>query len=294
MSNQPKLDFILIGAMKSGTTSLADNLAVHPQINFSEPKEPHFFCNSDWRKRLKEYEKCFKLNDQNLLRGEGTTSYAKYPMHPHIVEDLYEYNPNLKIIYLMREPVSRAISHYIHCVLRKFEHEKEINKALLNNSEYVNTGRYYMQIEPYLNVFGRHQVLLLPFEEYIQNSIGTYEKIANFLEIEKDPFLKQKVTHSNRGIGLYRDDQRVDKLLTNSSLTKLKDLFPQSLRTFVAKSLYQLTRSKVSEVPKVNDRVKEYIYRASRGDLNKIEDLLGYRVDSWHKYSSKSVENLNI
>src|SRR5690349_21805688 len=109
-----KVNFIILGAMKCGTSSLSKILSLHPDISFSQPKEPDFFSkNNDWKNKLHEYHSLFPK--KAMLYGDGSTSYTKYPAYNlSIWDDIYEYNNNMKFIYLIRNPIERTISHYVH------------------------------------------------------------------------------------------------------------------------------------------------------------------------------------
>lgn len=176
-----RVDFMIIGAMKSATTHLSEALSSHPDICFSTPKETNFFCDEHWRDKLDSYHNCFK--NQAALYGEGSTNYSKYPVYnPNLHEDLYSYNPDLKFIYIVRHPLDRIRSHYIHAYKRGFE-SKNINQAIKINPHYLLVTRYSSQIKPYINRFGRQQVKIIFFEDYITAPQEHYDAICKFLDI---------------------------------------------------------------------------------------------------------------
>ena len=108
-------DFIVIGAMKSATTTLHDQLAQQPGVFMSEPKEPNFFSNDEqYARGMAWYHGLFKDAAPDDLCGESSTHYTKLPTYPHTVERLKEAVPDAKLIYVMRHPIDRLISQYIH------------------------------------------------------------------------------------------------------------------------------------------------------------------------------------
>ncbi len=134
-----KTNFLIIGAAKSATTSLCSGLSLHPDICFSDPKEPQFFSDPNWRQNLEGYHSLFK--DDAKLYGEGSTNYTKQPLfNKNIHSDIYEYNPEMKLIYIMRHPIDRIISHYIHAYNRGYE-TTDLNSTLNTNKHFLNLSK---------------------------------------------------------------------------------------------------------------------------------------------------------
>lgn len=108
-------DFLVIGAMKCGTTALYEYLSAHHQIDMISVKELNFYNNeTNWGRGREWYESHF-AND-GKLRGDVNPNYAMYPLCRDVPARLYSLYPNTKIIYLVREPVSRLVSHIQHNV----------------------------------------------------------------------------------------------------------------------------------------------------------------------------------
>ena len=105
-----KANLFIIGAMKAGTTTLHYLLDRHPDIFMSLEKEPQVFSS----KPLASYDDIFEGYDKQKYMGESSTAYTKLPDEPNIAKQIYDYNPDAKLIYLIREPMARAVSHYRH------------------------------------------------------------------------------------------------------------------------------------------------------------------------------------
>lgn len=178
---------MIIGAMKCGTSSLSATLAAHPDISFSRPKEPQFFSDvPDWRDKLDEYHNLFRRK-KGRIYGEGSTNYTKaISRKTKVWEELYSYNKDLKLIYLVRHPVERAVSQYLHGFQRGFI-QQSFHTALYK-SELLSVGRYYFQIIPFIEKFGKEKVLILKFEDFIKNNLPTLKKVSDFLDIDYTPF----------------------------------------------------------------------------------------------------------
>ena len=108
-------DFVIVGAMKSATSSLQEQLAAQPGIFMCTPKEPNFFSDADqYAKGISWYSGLFAEAPEESLMGEASTHYTKLPTYPGVVQRLKEHLPNARFVYVMRHPVDRLISHYIH------------------------------------------------------------------------------------------------------------------------------------------------------------------------------------
>ena len=108
-------DFIIIGAMKSATSTLQEQLVLQPGIFMSSPKEPNFFSDDDvYSNGLNWYSSLFENAKPGDLSGEASTHYTKLPTYPETIKRLKESLPELRLIYVMRHPIDRLISHYIH------------------------------------------------------------------------------------------------------------------------------------------------------------------------------------
>ena len=136
-----QVDFMIIGAQKCGTSSLASMLSQHRQICFCKAKEPHFFSrHEDWATRLDVYHRLFSPRPGQLC-GEASTSYSFLPEHGPTHERLHEYNPALRLLYLVRDPVERILSQYNHELLRGWT-RGPLEVEVLENPTYLDRSRY--------------------------------------------------------------------------------------------------------------------------------------------------------
>jgi hypothetical protein len=193
---------MIIGAMKCGTTTLARILEDHPEVSFCMRKEPDFFStNNDWKANIDTYNQLFEKNNKAKILAEASTSYTKYPEHNlEIWNDIYEYNPDMKLIYLIRNPVDRVISHYMHAFERGYINDK-IEDAIVTYPPLINNSRYYTQIKPYIDTFGMSNILILEFSEFISNKEQTISRIAEFLNIDMSKFTDFENIHANTSVG---------------------------------------------------------------------------------------------
>lgn len=162
--------FFIIGAAKSGTTSLHRYLDQHPQIQMSLRKEPNFFSGADNGipytfgriGDLEEYEKLF--DPSAAVRGESSPSYADYPRRQGVPERIKELVPEAKLIYLVRDPIERTVSHYHHRVANGGE-RRPLREALSDLSDpyspCICPSRYASQLDLYLRYFSQDRILVI-------------------------------------------------------------------------------------------------------------------------------------
>jgi len=207
-----KVDFLIVGAQKSGTTALYQYLRQHPIINMSKVKEIHFFDNEkNFENQNVPYDKYHEFFPQIFhpnLWGEATPIYMYWN---NSIERIWKYNPNIKLIVLLRNPMERAYSHWnMECdrdaeSLSFFEaiknEETRTQKALPFKHRvfsYVDRGFYVEQLRNIYRYFPKKQVLVLKYESLKKDYEQTLLSICNFLEIEKHEFKELKNIHSRK------------------------------------------------------------------------------------------------
>ncbi len=274
-----KVDFMIIGAAKCGTTSLANGLSDHPEVCFSEEKEPEFFsAHTDWAKKLNGYHALYKpYNGQKL--GEGSTNYTMHPEFPNTHKRLHEYNPNLKLIYIMRDPIKRMESHFAHNYVRG-RIEKPMEEEVLGNPSFITRSSYHMQISPYIEQFGRENVLLIVFEEYVRNPKEAFIQMATFIGLDTN-YYEQKEDYSQKNQTANR------KILVDGGKGKIfKPL--KKIRRFIPESIVnaglRLFGSSIEKNPEFPETLKAELYRKIKGEVEKTEKLLGKKLSVWKKY----------
>lgn len=185
-------DFIIIGAAKAGTSTLYHLLAQHPQIYMSPIKEPGFFAEDEvYARGLEWYKSLFASADEKQICGEASTQYTRYPQLPHTAERVAETLPKAKLIYIMREPISRAYSHYFHRYERELFPNQPIEWSFEKHVEYdpicLDSNDYRLQLTQYLEYFDRDAILPLLFEDLVNNFEHLANQLSIFLDIDPAP-----------------------------------------------------------------------------------------------------------
>jgi hypothetical protein len=184
VSRAPGPDFVIIGAMKSATSTLHQQLAVQPGVFMSTPKEPNFFSDDAvYARGLDWYHNLFAAARLGDLRGESSTHYTKLPSHPRAVERLVAaLGTDLKLIYVMRQPVDRLVSHYIHEWTQGVI-EQPLDRAVTQHPELVEYGCYARQLEPWLAHFGAPRILPVFFDSLMERPQHELDRIGAFLGV---------------------------------------------------------------------------------------------------------------
>jgi hypothetical protein len=273
-----RVDFMIIGAQKCGTSSLAKQLAEHPDICFCKTKEPGYFDRTeDWEAGLEEYHKLYSPTNGQIC-GEASTMYTFLPEWQGTHSRLFAYNPELKLIYIMRQPVERVISNYAHRLVRsRVKDPPEI--AVFQDPTYINRTRYGVQIRPYLELFKRENILLLIFEEYISDQPKTLNQIATFLDISSDAFQDIDTTPQLGSLGTWYLKDPGSEVVRLRPVRAILSCIPSSIR----KAARPLFSNKLEEKPEFSLALKETIWRLLEDDAQTIEGLLGRRLDIWRK-----------
>tara|TARA_B100000073_G_scaffold78256_1_gene59248 strand:+ start:526 stop:1281 length:756 start_codon:yes stop_codon:yes gene_type:complete len=208
------INFLIIGAQKAGTTALSDYLGKHPNIYIPPCKEIHFFDKEDqaWGDKASvqlNYHANYPLlnTKPDILNGDATPIYSYWAP---AMQRIWSYNPAIKLILCLRNPIDRAYSHWAMEVKRGWdsltfeeaiEQEEERCKEALPHQHriysYISRGFYSEQIRRMWSFFPREQTLILRQEELSKNVEKTLRKVHRFLGVDYHPFAS--VVYANPG-----------------------------------------------------------------------------------------------
>jgi len=240
-------DFLIIGAMKCGTTTLQAQLATQPGIFMTTPKEPNFFSDDDvFAQGMDWYGALFDGASEGALKGEASTHYTKLPTHP---ETLLRMAPVLeapKLIYMIRDPVARAVSHYMHeWSLGVMGHDPVA--AFKAHPELVAYGSYGMQIAPFVAQYGIENILLTSLEQIKTTPEAELARIGDFLGAGTLVWQKDMEAQNVSSERFRRF--RYQKLLIDNPVAEAlrRNLVPKSLRRWVRKARTIKERPEIPE-----------------------------------------------
>jgi hypothetical protein len=240
-------DFLIIGAMKCGTSTLAAQLGAQPGIFMTTPKEPEFFSeDANFARGRGWYEALFANAAPGALLGEASTGYTKLPTHPQAVARIAALLPAPRLIYLIRDPLHRLVSHYIHEWTMGMM-EGSLGDALAAHPELVDYGRYGMQIAPYVETFGADRILLLSLEEMQADPQAVLERVVGFLGAPGRPAWVEEHARANASAERIRRLPLQELLIDNPLATALRrTLVPQALRDRVKRARQMQDRPRLS------------------------------------------------
>ena len=305
-------NFFIVGAAKAGTTSLYHYLEQHPEIYMSPIKEPHYFskdmrcenfsfelrpncCSLDMKKYLlkselekrhiayienkSDYLQLFRDVDDEKAIGEISSGY----LYSHTAaNEIYNFNPNAKIVILLRNPSERAFSHWsmamriyydrmygktFYEAVEEDQHtiEKKWGKAHL----YIELGMYYEQVKRYLDLFPKEQVLILLNEDLKSNSEQLLNKLFAFLEVEPIS-IDTKKRHNAAELPRHII---VSKMVRDFQIGRF---LPKKLKSKIRKFIY--TRE---NLPTLTFEDREYLSRYFNDDIKKLEKLIDRDLSGW-------------
>ncbi len=184
-------DFLIIGAMKAGTTSLYRDLLENPAIYMPDVKEPNSLCRDQVLEAdgLAEYAALFEAARPSQKCGEASTTYTKLPDRTGAAERARKViGPNLRVIYIVREPVARIISHHYHSYVTGL-FGPNIDEEIHRQPSLLNYTKYAMQVTPWIELFGHENVMIVKFEEYVARRREVVAKVSEFIGVEPRPDL---------------------------------------------------------------------------------------------------------
>jgi len=241
-------NYLILGAQKSGTTSLYNYINEHPNAIAPRKREVHFFdgglddSEDNYGKGLGWYRSHFPYKFRvigNRITGECSPLYLFHPLCP---ERIHAQHPDIKLVCIFRDPTERAISHYFHEV-RKGREERTISEALeqeeatigqclstreysstLYNKSYLHRGYYLELLQRYFKLFKKNQILTLSSEDLWAKPVEKMATVFNFLNVE-DSFSNASFKPMNQGHNRTKVDPEVYNWLTHHFATKNEALF---------------------------------------------------------------------
>ena len=258
-------DFIIVGAMKSATTTLQEQLVRQPGIFMCEPKEPNFFSDEDqFANGMVWYKNLFANAPQDALLGEASTHYTKLPNHPYSVKRLKEHLPDAKFIYIMRHPLDRLVSHYIHEWSMGI-YSCSLDEAVERYPELIAYGQYAMQLEPYFEAFGRNAILPVFFDRLISEPQNELERVCRFIGYHGEPQWVAELEPSNVSTARIRRFPMYRYLVESEVATWLRrTLLPRGLRNRIKMRLVMQRR------PELNNQNKAKLESIFDRDMERL------------------------
>lgn len=302
-------DFLVIGAGKSGTTSIDKYLDQHPQLFVPRSKEPNFFGYENMTEadfagdpddlvhfrnsvtRLEDYIRIFRDAKPDQLKGETSNTYMYHRQAPQRIK---YYNPEIKLIAVLRQPAARLYSRYLHLARENRVPSEHFADCLDRNSiwwkrnDLIKEGFYYRNLVPYFELFPRKNIRVYLYEELQSDPDGVMRDIYEFLGV--DPYFTPDTSLRYNESGLIKNrflnriygqggilSKSLNAILPRPLLEKLRGNLP------LKKRMLEL-RSKNLLKPGIDPVIKKKLTVEVYGDdIRELEKLIGKDLSGWLK-----------
>jgi hypothetical protein len=267
---------IIIGAYKAGTTSLFNYLSEHPEICPCTYKEPNFFCDDDkYRMGNDYYRSLWEWNaDDHVYAMEASQSYTWYPILPNAAERMRDSGGEIKLIYILRDPVKRIESQITYmttmCLDNLYSEDSEIHE------HHLILSNYYRQLAEYERFIGRDNIFLVDFDDLKNDSEKLLSRIVAFLDLEEFRFQSSVAIH-NKTRGKVVPGKLWRFLRKSSVLKMMANSLPIDLKMRMRASLGDV----VQENLRLNESQRAFVMDSLRDDFERLRDEYGVDITKW-------------
>jgi hypothetical protein len=240
-------NLVVIGAMKCGTTALHRYLDAHPDVGMAARKEVNFFVGEQapsapdapvgpgqWHRGVEWYASLFDASCP--VRGESSPGYTS-PDHPAVAARMAATVPGARLVYLVRDPVHRAVSQYRHHQRDGAETRPQLDAILDPDSQYIARSRYHARLEPFLRHFTTEQVLVVVQERLLAHRRAELSRV--YAHCGADPQWWDETLQQRWHVGA--DAEQVPARLRHAVAEQVYDDIDR-LRTFMADDLAEWAR----------------------------------------------------
>ncbi len=280
-------NFFVIGAGQSGTTSLHRYLYLHPQVHVPVLKEPNFFCDPDEGPypfgrvgERSEYEGLF--DSSAPMRGDCSPSYSQYPLRSGVPERIAELVPDARHVYLVRDPVSRIVAHYVHDVSSIGE-TRRLEDALGDLSDPMNPfvagSSYATQLDRFRRCFDDGRILVVDSADLLGDRRSALRQIFAFLGV--DPEFDSGGFEEELNVGNYkRAHSPAYSGMRDSKLGDAWRHLPPAFRKPL-NGIVQRISSRPVKRPQVSPELRERLSERLAPEVQRLREMTGKRFERW-------------
>ncbi|MFP4401627.1 MAG: sulfotransferase family protein [Candidatus Nanoarchaeia archaeon] len=297
---EKKVDFFIVGFQKTGTSSLANYLNESDKIKVLQ--EPNYFCK-DFHKESSKYHKhnkfynirnetdyfnLFKDIDSNVLLGDKSPNYLYSRV---AAEQIYNHNPNAKIIIMIRDPLNFLTSWHNHAIKMGHENQKNIIKSIRLEKKrkklkkipkackqpsflyYSEMIKFEEQIKRYVKLFPVKNIKVVIFEDFVKNTKKEVQNILSFLEVDDDFFKNYKFENKNPGKS--PRNLFLQQFIRNPNL-RIKKIISKIISQNQKKKIYSffMKLNSKDEKIEVSEKDKKYLRNLTQIEAKKVNELL--------------------
>lgn len=269
-------DFIIIGGMKCGTSSLFYYLSLHPEVGMSDIKEVDFFVKeNNYQKGVDWYKARFDGAFKKY--GEASPNYSKAHYFEGVPRRMYTLLPDIKLIYLVRDPIARIVSHYTHNIADGRE-QRSLPEALkdVENNHYIMCSRYNWQLEHFLEYFSQEQIFVVNTHKLKNKRRQTLQAVFDFINVDP-PFYTRDYEREIHQTGQKRKRGKIGRLILESPVIKiLKKNISDAVKDPVKKAVRP-----VVENPELTPDLKQKLQNILSPDVKALRTFAGQGFETW-------------
>jgi hypothetical protein len=281
-------NLIIVGGLKCGTTSIHHYLGLHPQVQMSKPKELNFFVEHlNWDLGLDWYRGRF--DERFPVRGESSPHYTNLPRFGEVAERIHRHIPDAKLIYMVRDPIGRILSHWRHATGAGYETRSMEEVLARSDQTYVSRSLYWMQLQPYLERFPREQIAVIAQEELHDDREGTMREAFRFAGVDEgftsEQFEREWEKSTAKEGERYQFMERLIKLPGFRSFDRNFDRLPESMRWLVEKVVHD-PEAPSAPKPNLPEEVERRLLSHFAPDVAALQQFAGREFPGWRRYAS--------
>jgi len=274
-------DFLIIGGMKCGSTTLYRDLERHPDIFFPLDKEPNALCDDRvlTPEGAEAYAGLFRDARPGQRRGEASTAYTKLPHYAGVADRARRLlGPDLRLIYILRDPIARLLSHH--------RHEGELGRlpadlaaALDASAGLVEYSCYARQLEPWLDAFDRARLLVLRFEDYVRDRRAHAARACAHLGVARRDEIVDESRVYNRSDGKPVVKGPWKRVVRSGFYReRIRPLLSVRMRERIRHAV--LPKARFEPLPPSADLLERLVDTLQR-DIDRLPELLGPDAPTW-------------
>jgi hypothetical protein len=274
-------NLLIIGAGKCGTSSLHRYLAAHPQVFMSEVKEMCFFQDPSCLDKLDTYATFFDGNAP--LRGESSPAYSVHPLAPGTSDRIRAVIPDVRLIYLVRDPVERTVSQYVERQAQgglQVPLEEALGDLADPHNPFITPSRYATQLEQYLRLFPREQLLVIDQTELLVRRGETLRGLFRFLGVGEGFWSPRYVELHNPRERQVRWTRTARRLADSRMFGVMRRLVPDGPRRTVVAPVKRATTTKLEE-PILEEGLRRRLRDVCGDEVERLRELTGKRFATW-------------
>ncbi len=311
-------NFFIVGAAKSGTTSLYNYLDQHPDVYMSPIKEPHYFSKDiklqDFNKEYREhntfdiikYLAKNKLEKKHIAYINDLDSYLQlfreqrnekcigemssgYLYSKEAAQRIYDFNPHSKIIVILRNPIERTFSHWLMGLQIGLVKNQNFLDAVMQDYAlekkgwgisytYIELGLYFEQIKRYYDIFPSNNIKIFLFDDLQENAKKVSAELFAFLDIN----LFESIDYNKKyNVTKLPKNAFIKNLIHNKFLKLLTSPIPTSAKNILKNTLYSQ-----KPIPKLTKYDRESLIPFFKEDIKKLEYLINRNLTNWYTYAN--------